>query len=557
MPRSLAAVGSALLLILAFPRFSFWPCVWIAFVPIFYQLRRSANLRSAFFYFYLLGALFFLVTWEWLRHVTYFGWLFLAFGYAFYFGLFGFFVFWFWSRKQHFLSLFALPSVWAVLEWIRTEIPVWGFGWNLLAYSQASNLPLAGIAGFIGAYGLSWLIMFVNLAFLFLFEFLLKHRKENGFLALFSFLFLGVVLSLYFGFYEKRGQVFPTNNVSDPPHILAGKPVPVFSAQAETIRIATVQGNIPQEGKWNPKNKDAILKVYEGLSRFVPAEGKPDLMVWPEAAFPGYFNLDPERARILRLAKELEVPILLGSPHLELLPGTDEREIPYNSAYLISPQQSSPGLNLGYSLNGGPAVERYDKVHLVSFGEYVPWRFLFGPLGLERFAYSLGVSDFEAGKDVKVFSLKENGKEKSRFSVLICFEDTFPFLARRSAEKGAEFLVVITNDAWFGKSAAPYQHLQASVFRAIENGIPVIRSANTGVSAFIDREGMVTDRVKDRHGNDTFIAGGLIRPVELSIGAGLKPVPTVYRKWGYQFPIYCLVFVLVSFIFSWKVKGDL
>ena len=118
-------------------------------------------------------------------------------------------------------------------------------------------------------------------------------------------------------------------------------------------------------------------------------------------------------------------------------------------------------------------------------------------------------------------------------------------------EKGAEFLVVITNDAWFGKSAAPYQHLQASVFRAIENGVPVIHTANTGVSAFIDRTGKVVDRVKDQQGSDIFIAGGLIRPVELGSGK------TFYRKWGYQFPIYCLVFVLVSFIFSWKVKGDL
>ena len=320
---------------------------------------------------------------------------------------------------------------------------------------------------------------------------------------------MGIVLSLYFGFYEKRGQVL--------------KPVPVFSAQVETIRIASVQGNIPQEGKWDPKNKDAIINVYEGLSRFVPAEGKPDLIVWPEAAFPGYFNLDSERVRILRLVKELEVPILLGSPHLE-------NKIPYNSAYLVDHES--------------PVVERYDKIRLVAFGEYVPWRFLFGPLGLERFAYSLGVSDFEAGKDVKVFSLKG----ERRFSVLICFEDTFPFLARRSAEKGAEFLVVITNDAWFGKSAAPYQHLQASVFRAIENGIPVIRSANTGVSAFIDREGKVVDRVKDQHGNDIFIAGGLIRPVELGSGK------TLYRKLGYPFPFYALAFLLISFVLSLRTK---
>ena len=155
------------------------------------------------------------------------------------------------------------------------------------------------------------------------------------------------------------------------------------------------------------------------------------------------------------------------------------------------------------------------------------------------------MSDFVAGTDVKAFSLKE----KHHFSVLICFEDTFPFLARRSTEGGSQFLIVITNDAWFGKSAAPYQHLQASVFRAIENGIPVIRSANTGVSAFIDREGKVTDRIQDQYGNDTFIAGGLLRPVSLEAGE------TFYRKWGYQFPFYCLAFVLISLILSMKLKS--
>ena len=428
------------------------------------------------------------------------------------------------------LSLFALPSAWAVLEWIRTEIPVWGFGWNLLAYSQSSNLIFASLAGFVGAYGLSWLILFVNLAFLFLFEFLFRHKKEDGILALISFLILGTLLSFYFG-YQLR---------------------PAALSKSDTIRIASVQGNIPQEGKWNPENRDEIIRIYEGLSRFVPAEGKPDLIVWPEAAFPGYFNLDPKRERILKLSQELGVPILLGSPDLEIIrtprtvpgtagtgsqnlsrnvPGTGEvREIPYNSAYLVDKNE---------------IIDRYDKIRLVSFGEYVPWRPFFGLLGLERFAYSLGVSDFEAGKDVKTFSLEDH-----HFSVLICFEDTFPFLARRSAEKGAEFLIIMTNDAWFGKSAAPYQHLQASVFRAVENGIPVIRSANTGVSAFIDREGRVLDRVKDERGNDTFIAGGLLHPVELGIGAGFKPAPTAYQKWGYQFPFYCLVFVVISFIVS-------
>jgi apolipoprotein N-acyltransferase len=511
------ALVSALLLSLSFPRFSLWPCAWVALIPIFYQARQTSNLKGIFLHFYVLGLLFFLISCEWLRHVTYFGWFFVVFAYAFYFGLFGIFVFWFWRRKQYALSLFALPSAWVVLEWIRTEIPVWGFGWNLLAYSQAFQLEFARLAVFFGAYGLSWLIVFFNLALFFLIQFLFHHEKKEGFVALYSFLILGMILGFYFGHQLNLSKSRKAENA--------------------VVSIGVIQGNIPQKEKWDPNYKSEIIDTYEHLTRFVPSDEKPDLIVWPEAAFPGFFNLDAERSRVLRLAKDLDVPILLGSPHLETVPGTGEiREIPYNSAYLVPPHPNP--LPSGEGRVRG--IDRYDKIRLVSFGEYVPWRPIFTPLGLERLAYSLGVSDFEAGKAIKVFSLKE----KFEFSVLICFEDTFPSLARRSVEAGADFLVVMTNDAWFGNSAAPYQHVQASVFRAIENKVPVIRAANTGISAFINEQGKVIDRVKDKKGNDIFISGGLIRPVSLKEGK------TIYQKWGYQFPVFCLVFVVIGFVLS-------
>ncbi|OGW86154.1 MAG: apolipoprotein N-acyltransferase [Omnitrophica bacterium RIFCSPHIGHO2_02_FULL_46_11] len=492
---------SACLLILCFPKFSFWPIAWFSFVPIFFSVRKTPRLSAAFFHFYLFGVLFFFVTWEWLRHVSYFGWLALVPLYALYFGAFGILTAWFWNRGRFFLSLFALPSAWAVLEWIRTEIPVWGFGWNLLAYSQSPNLNIAGIARFVGAYGVSWLLMFANLTVFFLIDFWRTRKKSEALDAVLAL----TILALIFGgnfFYQKNNS-----KILEP---------------ISAVRIALIQSNIPQEHKWDPRSKSAIIETHEQLSRLVTFGDRPDLIIWPEAAFPGYFNKDPERARVLALERELKIPILLGSPHFESLESS--REISYNSAYLVDHRFAKEG--------------RYDKIRLVSFGEYVPWRRFFNLFGLERFAYSLGVSDFEAGKEEKVFSLEG----KSQFSVLICFEDTFPFLARRSVEQGAQFLVVITNDAWFSKSAAAYQHLQASIFRAIENGVPLVRSANTGVSAFIDRYGKVLDRVKDQEGHDTFIMGGLVRSISP------PSEKTFYRTAGYQLPIYCLVFVLLSFI---------
>ncbi len=505
---------SALLLILSFPKFSFWPLAWFSFVPVFYAVRRQNSYAGAFGYFYLFGFLFFFASVEWLRHVAYFGWIFVATAYPVYFGLFGLAVHWFWKREQFFVSLFVLPSLWCVLEWIRAEIPVWGFGWNLLAYTQAFNLDIASIASLIGAYGLSWMIVFANLAIFFILDFEFNRKKSEGVIALVGIVSLALVFGIYFSY---MGAGF--KSVSNQPNI-----------QNNQVRVAVIQGNIPQKEKWDPNYKLSIFETHEQLSALI-AGGKNkhvDLLIWPEAAYPGFFNVDSGKSRMFSLAKELQTPILFGGLHIEQL-GTGIFRY-FNSAYLIRP--------------GSEEEERYDKVRLVSFGEYVPWRGFFNLFGLERLAYSLGVSDFEPGTTIKTFLLDQAKK----FSVLICFEDTFPNLARAAVSQGAQFLIVITNDAWFSKSAAPYQHLEASIFRAIENHVPVIRSANTGVSAIITNQGVVLDRVHDKLGNDTFIAGGLSGAVFLSDGK------TFYQAKGYQLPCFCLFFAAVGFILTLTVK---
>jgi len=232
---------------------------------------------------------------------------------------------------------------------------------------------------------------------------------------------------------------------------------------------------------------------------------------------------DTDRASVLELTIELGVPILLGSPHLEA------KDTIFNSAFLVPDDGSAP--------------ERYDKVRLVSFGEYIPWRAFFDLIGLEKVAYSMGVGDFSAGDAVSVFDVKG-----TKLSPLICFEDTFPSLSRRARNKGAELIVVITNDAWFGQSGAPYQHLQASVFRAIENGIPIVRAANTGVSAFVLGDGKVVDRVKNENGYDTFVMGGLVR----SIRPGGSE--TTYVQFGYWFPVICLGVLVFTLMVTLKKR---
>jgi len=188
----------------------------------------------------------------------------------------------------------------------------------------------------------------------------------------------------------------------------------------------------------------------------------------------------------------------------------------------------------------GEIQERYDKLYLVPFGEYVPLKPIFG--FLEPLAYSLGISNFQPGTEMTQFSL-ENGNLP--FSALICFEDIFPQLARAFVRRGARFLAVMTNDAWFGVTAAPYQHLQASILRAVENGVPIVRSANTGVSAFISNKGEVLDTVTDTKGKKIFATGHKTYPLPLDFSE------TIYGKGGWLFP-YVAVFLYAMIFFIQK-----
>jgi len=514
---------SACLLLVTFPDFSFSWFAWIAFVPIFFLARNPLSFKTAFGYFYLLGCIFFLVTVEWLRHVSYFGWLFVSFLYATYFGCFGLLVRWFWVRRGLVFFFLLVPSAWVVLEWIRTEIPMWAFGWNLLAYSQSDHRAIANIASLGGVYYVSWLVMLGNVSVFFLVS--SWRMKQNKRFALVSVIFFLVMLLV---------PVFWTRE----PHVAAHLPqassddtgLSAIGGEQENrarnrVHVAVVQGNIAQGEKWDINQKKRILQTYHELSRFVAAD-RPDLILWPEASFPGYFNIDESRFETLNLVQELHIPILVGGLTYE------SESVAFNSAYWVT--------------EDGKVQSRYDKVRLVPFGEYVPWKTFFGFLGLNRLAQSLGVGDYSAGADVRVFSLKEGGA----FSPLICFEDTFPSLARRAVAKGAQFLVVITNDAWFSKSAAPYQHLQASIFRAIENGVPVVRASNTGVSAFINARGKVLGRVQDQQGNSLFIGGGLARSIEIS------KLETFYQRFGYLFPAACFLAVLVGLILTPETKSQ-
>jgi apolipoprotein N-acyltransferase len=259
--------------------------------------------------------------------------------------------------------------------------------------------------------------------------------------------------------------------------------------------------------------KEKILEIHEKLTRLAALE-QTDLIIWPEAAFPGYFNRDLQAERISRLAKEIQTPLLLGGLEWE-----SENES-YNSAYFLK--------------KDGASGQRYDKLRLVPFGEYIPLKSIFG--GLKPIADALGISDFKAGTAPVIVRW---AREDWPFGVLICFEDVFSDLARDLADRDAKFLVVITNDAWFGKTGAPFQHLQASIFRAIENGVSVVRAANTGISAFVSHQGRVLATVKGAKGEETFVMG------QKTLDLPLVAERTLFRRGGHLFPYFATGLFLV------------
>jgi len=235
---------------------------------------------------------------------------------------------------------------------------------------------------------------------------------------------------------------------------------------AGTLRVAIAQGDIEQDHKWDPAYQQETMTRYRSLTASA-AEQRPELVVWPETATPFFFQ-QPGILRdgVLEIAATNRVYLLFGSPAFRQSRSGVIEEL--NRAYLVSPD--------------GWEVASYDKMQLVPFGEYVPYaRVLFF---VNRIVEAVGT--IVPGLTPSVFRLPT-----ARFGVLICYEDVFPALTRRFIAGGADFLVNITNDAWYGSTSAPHQHLAQATFRAIENRVPLVRAANTGISAVIDPDGRI------------------------------------------------------------------
>ncbi len=492
------ATASGLLLVVIFPTFNLHLLAWISLVPLFLALRGQ-NVKNGFWLGGITGIVYFAGTVHWVTNsVHYYGGiplipasiitLLLCAYLAFYPALFGAVVVH--LKKNHpSLMILSAPAVWTALEFARTYV-FSGFPWSLLGYSQYLALPVIQVSDIVGVYGVSFLIVLVNVAVA---EFL-GDRKKYPLLVIAA---VTVVLVLGYGLMRLH--------------------VPEHSGG---ITVSVVQGNIDQDKKWDPAFQAEVLSVYTQLTQEA-LQKHPDIVIWPETATPFYFNGEGPRDKILQedlttFVKKNGVPLLFGSPTYEVKPGKVVHL--RNSAFLLS--------------TDGTIGAMYHKLHLVPFGEYVPLKKVL--FFVEKMVQAIG--DFESGNEYTVMTITSNGPDGAtevKLSTAICYEIIFPELIRRFVNHGAGIITTITNDAWFGRTAAPYQHFSMAVFRAVENRVPVARAANTGISGFIDAKGRILD------------TSAIFTTAHLTRTLTPRNVKTFYTKYGDVFSYLCLLACIV------------
>jgi apolipoprotein N-acyltransferase len=457
-------------------------------VPLLFALKSASGWKSAFWLGYITGVVYFFGLLHWLILLYPFANIFVtAFagvGLAAFLGVYiGGFATLLHSipRQSGVLYIFAAATIWTGLEWLRGWL-LTGCPWGNLGHSQWNNLPAIQIASITAVYGVSFMIVLLNAALATLIR---AYPDWQGQVKAVILTIAIVIASFTYGIYcLSDADETPTD--------------------ATTLKLALVPGNIPQLEKWQAKNLSRIIDHYIQVTKQAN-ESRPDLTVWPETALPrAVLSGRPNRysLKLYQTLREQQIYLLTGVPHQA--PDSNF----YNSAFLLSPS--------------GDRLGSYSKIHLVPFGEYVP---------LSRYLPNfIQFVPFHPGTSTELMPLPT--VENTQIGISICFESVFPNLFRKSVKKGANMMGILTNDAWFEGTPAPEQHFSAAPFRAVENGVPVFRCANGGISCIIDASGrVITPKILPDN-----TSGFLIGEATLS-----RQKQTIYTRYGDWFPILCFL----------------
>jgi len=506
--QSMAATASALLLILSFPPFELSFLAWIALAPLLKVIAGGVNTRRALWLGWLAGFEFTFFAENWIAHsMTHFGQMLTAIAYAvamLFAAVLAIFPAIFaaalakLTRRFGWQALAFAPIVWVATEWLRPIVT--GVTWNALGVSQARHFRIASLSRLGGVYLVSAEIMAVSALIVLALKF---RERPVARAAAGLFLFAAVFFML------------PTQ---------LSRPEP----SGATVTIVGVQPNLPPDSSLTESDLDNVIRLTKDAINRTP-DKRADIAVWAESPLALFYENDPAvRAKLDALARETGSYLIAST-------ATREDQRYFNSVHTISPRSNS-------QFDAKP-LRRYDKIRLVPFGEYVPWRPALG-----RFVPAI-VGDFTPGAEA-VVNLLRLGSERAmimtgegsapsaaierttnyvRVGSFVCYEAAYPNLVRRFAQNGATLLVNVSNDAWFGNTAGARQHLMHAMMRAIENDRDLVRVTNSGISALVTADGRVVDPLP------MFTSGAQVWQ------ARTRNVQTFYTQRGDYFAVGCAI----------------
>jgi apolipoprotein N-acyltransferase len=402
--------------------------------------------------------------------------------------------------------------VWALLcacGWVAMEMSVGrlltGFPWNYLGVSQFRMLPLIQISSITGVYGVSFIMAWFACSLFSAGMLLTRHNRSRGWSLEMAPPLFAIFAVLLFGLLQIQSQ--PRSD--------------------RTVKVALVQPSIPQNLIWDPKEDTNRYNELIRLSEMA-LKSKPQILVWPEAAVPQMLRYDPDA--VLNLVTNHHVWAIVGSDdavaHDENAFAKKEVDY-YNSAFAVSPD--------------GELTGTYRKRRLVIFGEWVPFSKY---LPFMKYLTPAAEGSFTPGEKPSPFHLRDLDLTTS---VLICFEDTFPHIAREYVTEDTDFLLNLTNNGWFGESAAQWQHAASAMFRAVENRIPLVRCANNGLTCWVDEIGRLHEVYL---GNSKDIYGPGFKTARIPLlPANTKRALTFYTRYGDVFGWLCVGFALGGYSF--------
>jgi len=497
-------IGTPFLVWMALPgRVQFYPCLFICLVPLLYWLSEARSAKQAFLWGLLSGIVFYLFQLYWIISVlTTFGGLPLVLAVpallllllymGTYIGLFSCGFFFLLNRGSFWLYLLVVPACWVGLDWIRSWF-ISGFPWMDLGYGFWSIPAFLQVADLFGHYGYTFLIVFIN----------------------------GVVLTFFIprfsGLQRANGVVFVLIIIAAGALYSKARWLDIQRAIADAPRafIGIAQGNIEQGMKWSPEKRALTVDTYVNLSRKLVETSAPALIVWPETALPFYPPGDGLLSPVLSFVQRSKTPVLTGAPWYEVI-DWDTRLVHYfNSALLLSEAGELGGM--------------YYKSHLVPYGEYVPFK-KYMPF-IAPLVEAAG--DFTPGRIEKPIII---GKIKA--GVLICYESIFETIGRAWVKKDANVLINLTNDAWYGKSSAPYQSWAMTIFRSVETRRGLVRSANTGISGVVDPLGRIMTK------------SALFESWTGAAEIPLLEEQSLFVRGGFLFGPLCAFVSIISFFFA-------